>query len=85
MEISEYSVRFSRNPILGCWTWTATTPDGRTIAALFGMFINREAAERDALHRIEIDASRETVSGSELQRRVSEHSPDGPAGAHASS
>lgn len=68
-DLSEYEITFRRNPLIGLWSWTAITPDGRTLTS-FGISASKGSAEADALQRIEKDRATETIRGDELAARV---------------
>jgi hypothetical protein len=69
--VADYKVTFSKLPIFGTWTWRVQTPDGRTLVPYFGLFVEKETAERDALRRIETDLATEHTSGEALKNKYS--------------
>jgi hypothetical protein len=76
-DLSKYEATFGRSP-MGTWFWQVKTPGDGVMRPIFGgVFMNKENAEKDALRRIEIHASRETVDGAALQRRVEQSTGDG--------
>lgn len=74
VRLDGYEVTFSRHPLLGWWTYRITTPTGSVLRP-FGSFVEKPAAERSALHRIETDLCTETVSGAELRGRAEGGNP----------
>lgn len=86
-EQPDYRVTLRRDPLFGLWNYEIQTPDGRTLRPLFGASAGREGAEKQALRRIEIDRSTETLTGTELAARVqqsaaasvSDDLPDAPS------
>lgn len=69
-ELADYKITFTRNPLLGMWSWKVTTPSGDTLGPFNWGSVTKEDAERQALRRIEIHRATETLSGDELAERV---------------
>ena len=63
-ELGEYEIPFRRNPLFGWWVWDIRLPDGGMLhGPLLGACTTKEAAEKDALRRIENHRMTYAVSG----------------------
>lgn len=70
-DLSRYVVEIRQSSLLSTWQWAAREGDA-VVARGLGLFSTREAAERDAVRRLEQLAGSETLSGEELRARVRE-------------
>lgn len=66
---ADYHVSFRQNKMFNSWSYVVTTPDGRKLYPLMGLFVAKEAAERDALRAIRVDRKTYEMTGAELARK----------------